>query len=58
MPSQKPRIATYTSEEKQRKFKIVAAYQGKSMSEYLEILIDKAITEHEKEYGTIPIKKE
>lgn len=47
MPSKKPRIATYTTEENLRKFKIVAAYNNKSMSEYLATLIEKSIKEFE-----------
>ena len=41
-----PRIATYVSEETIAKFKIVAALHGKSMSKYLEDLIEKEIKEH------------
>lgn len=58
MPSDKPRIATYTSKENVQKFKIVSAYHnGKSMSEYLAELIEKAIKEHEETHGKINIEK-
>lgn len=53
MPSTKPRIATYTTEEIIQKFRIVAAYKGKSMSDYLQTIIDDAITTFEQEHGEI-----
>lgn len=55
MPSNKPRIATYTTEESVRKLKIISAYCNKSMSEYMGYLIDKAIEEYEKEHGEIKL---
>ncbi len=55
MPSVKPRIATYTTEEKLRKFKIVSAYNNVSMSEYLAQLLEKAIIDFEAEHGEIKI---
>lgn len=53
MPSNKPRIATYTTDNNLKKFKIIAAYQNKSMSEYLSLLIDKSIKDFESEHGEI-----
>lgn len=53
MPSQKPRIATYTTKKNVRKLKIISAYSNMSMSEYLEFLIDSAITDYENENGEI-----
>lgn len=58
MPSNKPRIATYTTEINLRKFKIIAAYKGKSMSDYLSILISECITKFEAEHGTIDLPQE
>lgn len=58
MPSNKPRIATYTTEENIKKFRVIAAYKGKSMSDYLSDIIEKTIIEFEKENGTIEINKE
>ena len=55
MPSNKPRIATYTTDENVRKFKVIAAYKDKSMSDYLAELINKAIQEFEVEHGQIMI---
>jgi len=56
MPSNKPRIATYTSAENRDKFKVISAMHKMSMSEYLEYLINKEISCHEKEHGRIVIK--
>lgn len=53
MPSNKPRVATYTTESNIRKLKIISAYCNKSMSEYMELLIDRAIGEYEQEHGEI-----
>lgn len=55
MPSNKPRIATYTSDENRDKFKVISAIHKMSMSEYLEYLINKEIEQYEKEHGTIKI---
>lgn len=41
-----PRISTYVDEETIAKFKIVAALNGKSMSKYLEDLIQEKIEEY------------
>ncbi len=53
MPSDRPRIATYTTKDTVQKFRIIAAYKGKSMSEYLQIIIDEAINLFEQEHGEI-----
>lgn len=55
MPSDKPRIATYTTKENISKFRIIAATKGKSMSEYLSCLIEKSIIEYENENGKLKI---
>lgn len=41
-----PRISTYVDEKTIAKFKIVAALNGKSMSKYLEDLIQEKIEEY------------
>ena len=56
MATTKKRIATYVTEETIKKFKIVAATKNKSMSEYAEILILKAIEKYEIECGEIKIE--
>lgn len=53
MPSNKPRVATYTTESNVRKLKIISAYYNKSMSEYIGYLIDKTIEEYEDAHGEI-----
>lgn len=58
MPSNKPRIATYTTEENVRKFKIIAAYKDKSMSDYLSEIIDNTIKNFEAEHGEIKIESD
>ena len=57
MPSNRPRIATYTSDEKRNKFKVISAIHKMSMSEYMEYLINREIEQYEKEHGTIIIHK-
>lgn len=55
MPSDKPRIATYTTQTQLKKFKIISAYNNKSMSEYLSQIINETITDFEKINGPINI---
>ena len=58
MPSQKPRISTYTDEKTIRKFKIIAAYNNVSMSDYVKQLINDAIEKHEAQHGEIKLSPE
>lgn len=58
MPSTKPRIATYTTENNIRKLKVLSAQNNKSMSEYLNFLIEKAIQDHENKHGEITVNQE
>ena len=53
MPSNKPRIATYTSQESVDKFKVIASLNRMSMSEYLNYLVEKSISDYETEHGEI-----
>ena len=57
MGTTKKRIATYVTEETVNKFKVVAATKNKSMSEYTELLIKKAIEGYEVEHGPIRVEK-
>lgn len=57
MPSNKPRIATYTTQNNIDKFKVISAINGMSMSEYLAFLIEKTITDYETENDIIIVKK-
>lgn len=57
MSTEKKRIATYVNEEVIKKFKVVSATKGKSMSEYAAILIEKSIEGYEVEHGKIKIEE-
>lgn len=57
MATTKKRIAAYVTEETVKKFKIVAATRNKSMSEYAELLIQKAVEGYEVEHGAIKIEE-
>lgn len=58
MATDKKRIATYVPAETVAKFKVVAATKNKSMSEYAELLINKAIDGYEVEHGEIKIDQD
>lgn len=55
MSSDRPRIATYTTKQIVQKFRVVAAYKGKSMSDYLQTIIEDAINSFEQEHGEIQL---
>lgn len=57
MATTKKRIAAYVTEETVKKFKVVAATKNKSMSEYSEALIMKAVETYEAEHGEIKIEE-
>lgn len=56
MATTKKRIAAYVTETTVKKFKVVAATKNKSMSEYTELLIQKAIEGYEVEHGEIIVE--
>ncbi len=58
MATTKKRIAAYVTDETVKKYKVVAATKNKSMSEYTEQLIIKAIEGYEVEHGEIRVKEE
>lgn len=58
MATTKKRIAAYVTNETVKKFKVVAATKNKSMSEYTETLIQKAIDGYEVEHGEIKVEEE
>lgn len=58
MTTNKKRIATYVTDDTVKKFRIVSATKGKSISEYAAILIEKSIEGYEVENGTIELQKE
>lgn len=53
MATNKPQIKGYISEENAAKFKIIAKKEKRSTSNLIEVLIEKAIEEYEKENGPI-----
>lgn len=55
MATNKKRIAAYVTDQTVKKFKIVSAIKNKSMSEYTELLIQKAIEGYEVEHGEIKL---
>ena len=55
MATDKKRIQAYVTEETVKKFKVVSAIKGKSMSEYSALLIEKAVEVYEVEQGEIKI---
>lgn len=57
MATDKKRIQAYVTEETVKKFKIVSATKGKSMSEYSALLIEKAVEGYEIEHGKIQINE-
>lgn len=57
MATDKKRIAAYVEEKTVKKFKVVSATKGKSMSEYTAVLIEKAIDGYEVEHGEIKIEE-
>lgn len=58
MGTDKKRIAAYVTDDTVKKFRVVSATKGKSMSEYAAVLIEKSIEGYEVENGTIEIRKE
>ena len=57
MATDKKRIQAYVTEETVKKFKVVSAIKGKSMSEYSALLIEKAVEGYEVEHGEIKINE-
>lgn len=57
MPTQKPQLKTYVHETTYNKFKILAEYEHRSTSNYLELLITTEIKRYESEHGEIKINE-
>ena len=55
MPSNKPRLMTYTTYDIIKKFEIIAKDENRSMSKELEYIVKKYIESYESEHGTIDI---
>lgn len=58
MPSKKPYITIRTSEENKAKLAYIAEQDGRSESNYGEMLIKKAISEYEAKHGPIPLQED
>lgn len=58
MPSNKPRLMTYTTDETIKKFEYIANQENRSMSKELEYIIKLYIQEYEKNNGTINLTTE
>lgn len=57
MPSDKPKVMTYTTEDISEKFKIVAQSENRSVSKQLEYLIKRNIEQYEREHGEISVSR-
>lgn len=58
MPSNKPRLMTYTTEETIKKFEHIAKEESRSMSKELEYIIKEYIKNYETIHGQIEIQEE
>ena len=57
MPSNKPQLKTYTSQEIIDKFEIIAKNESRSMSKQLEHIVIEYIKKYESQNGSINIQK-
>lgn len=57
MPSNKPRLMTYTTEETIRKFEYIAKEENRSMSKQLEYITKEYIKNYETKHGQIIVKE-
>ena len=55
MPSTKPQLKTYTTQEIVEKFNYIADNENRSMSKHLEYIVKKEIEKYESEKGEIKI---
>ena len=53
MPSSRPKLMTYTTNEVIEKFKIVSEADNRSMSKELEYIVKEYINAYEQKHGTI-----
>lgn len=53
MPSNRPKLMTYTTNEVIEKFKIVSEAENRSMSKQLEYIVKEYISKYEQKHGTI-----
>lgn len=53
MPSNKPRLMTYTEKETIEKFEIISKQENRSMSKQLEYIVKQYINNYEQRNGSI-----
>lgn len=53
MPSNKPRLMTYTDKETIEKFEIISKQENRSMSKQLEYIVKQYINNYEQRNGSI-----
>ena len=58
MPSNKPQLKTYTTNEVIKKFEIISKYENRSMSKQLEYIVKEYIKNYETEHGEIPLQED
>lgn len=58
MPTDKKAVSAYVDEEIKKKAEIIAKKEGRSLSNYLGMIISKIVQDYEKENGEIVIKQE
>lgn len=58
MPTDKKAVSAYVDEEIKKKAEIIAKKEGRSLSNYLGMIISKIVQDYEKENGEIIIKQE
>ena len=56
MPSNKPRLMTYTTTDIIEKFEIISKNENRSMSKELEYIVKEYIKTYESQHGKINIK--
>lgn len=57
MPTDKKAVSAYVDEEIKKKAEIIAKKEGRSLSNFLGIIIGKIVQDYEKENGEIEIKE-
>lgn len=58
MPSNKPQLKTYVTEETANKFKVIAEKERRSTSNLLQVLIENKIKDYESKNGNVVINIE
>lgn len=56
MPSNKPQLKTYTTQDVIDKFEIIASEENRSMSKELEYIVKEYIKLYESKHGNINVK--